>query len=102
MQFPLLHLCRTIALWSLCAASAIASAEVHRCKDERGQTVISDRPCGSAFSGPALQSNTLGSAADRLAVPPMHGARAREGSGQYDFIPTSRPGERYTERQALK
>lgn len=80
----------------------MASAEIHRCKDERGQTVLSDRPCGSAFSGPTLQSNTLGSGADRLAVPQMHGAHAREVSGQYDFISASRSGERYSEKQASK
>ena len=102
MQFPLLRPCRTIVLLSLCAASAMASAQVHRCKDERGQTVLSDRPCGSAFSGPTLQSSALGSGADRLAAPQMHSARVREGGGQYDFIPASRPAERFTEKQALK
>ena len=102
MQFPLLHLSRTIALVGLCAASAMASAEVHRCKDERGQTVLSDRPCGSAFSGQPLQSNTLGSGADRLAAPQMHSIRARDGGGQYDFISDTRPGERAPEKQALR
>jgi len=80
----------------------MASAEIHRCKDERGQTVLSDRPCGSAFSGQPLQSNTPGSGADRLAAPQMHSARARDGGGQYDFIADSRPSERFAERQALK
>ena len=102
MPVLLVHLSRTIVLTSLCVASAMASAEIHRCKDERGQTVLSDRPCGSAFSGPGLQSGTLGAGADRLAAPQMHSVRAREGGGQYDFIPTSRPGERYAEKQASK
>lgn len=102
MQLPVLRLSRTIAVLSLCAASAMASAEIHRCKDERGQTVLSDRPCGSAYSGQSLQSNAVGSAADRLAVPQMHALRAREGSGQYDFIPASRSSERYAEKPVLK
>ena len=102
MQLRFLHLSRTIVLLGLCAAGAMASAEVHRCKDERGQTVLSDRPCGSAFSGPTLQSSTLGNGADRVAAPQLHSAPAREGGGQYDFIPASRPAERYTEKQALK
>lgn len=96
------RLARTIALLSLCAASAVASAEIHRCKDERGQTVLSDRPCGAAFTDQTLKSSALGDVADRLAAPQMHGVRAREGGGQYDFIPPSRPSERYSERQALK
>ena len=81
----------------------MAAAEIHRCKDERGQTVLSDRPCGSTFSGQPLQSNTLGSGVDRLAAPQMHSGRAREvGGGQYEFISASRPGERATEKQALR
>lgn len=102
MHFLAPQLSRSIVLLSLCAASAMASAEIHRCKDDRGQTVLSDRPCGSAFSGQTLQSNTLGSVADRLTVPQMASARAREGSGQYDFISASRSSERYSEKQASK
>ncbi|HET7837542.1 MAG TPA: DUF4124 domain-containing protein [Variovorax sp.] len=102
MASLVLPLIRTIAVWSLCAASTMAAAEIHRCKDERGQTVLSDRPCGSAFSGQPLQSNTLGSGADRLAAPQMHSVRAREGGGQYDFIADSRTGERVSEKQSLK
>jgi hypothetical protein len=102
MASPVLPLLRTIALWSLCAASTLAAAEIHRCKDERGQTILSDRPCGSTFSGQPLQSSTPGSGVDRLAAPQMHSARAREVGGQYEFISASRPGERATEKQALR
>ena len=102
MPFSNSHLVRTIALASLCVVSAAASAEIHRCKDERGQTVLSDRPCGSAFSGQTLKSGALGDGADHVAAPQMHSVRTREGSGQYDFIPPSRPSERFSEKQALK
>lgn len=102
MQFQVSHLARTIVVLGLCAASAMASAEIHRCKDEHGQTVLSDRPCGAAFSGQPLQSATLGGGADRLAAPDMHAVRVRDAGGQYDFIPPARPSERHSERQALK
>jgi hypothetical protein len=102
MASLVLPLLRTILVCGLCAASTMAAAEIHRCKDERGQTVLSDRPCGSTFSGQPLQSNTTGGGVDRLAAPQMPSARAREGGGQYEFISASRPGERGTERQALR
>ncbi|MGO4394201.1 DUF4124 domain-containing protein [Variovorax sp. M-6] len=102
MPFLVQHVARTIVVFSICAASAVASAEIHRCKDERGQTVLSDRPCGSAFSGQPLQSGAHGSGADRLAVPDMHTVRVRGGGGQYDFIPAHRSIERRSEKQALR
>lgn len=102
MPFLVQHVARTIVVFSICAASAMASAEIHRCKDDRGQTVLSDRPCGAAFSGQALQSTAFGGGADRIAAPSMPGMRTREAGGSYDFIPVHRPGERRSEKQALR
>lgn len=102
MPFQVPHLARTIVVLGLCAASAIASAEIHRCKDEHGQTELSDRPCGAASSGQPLQPAALGGGAERLTVPDMHPLRVRDAGGQYEFMAPARPSERHLERQALK
>ena len=103
MQITVPQMALTALVLSFCAASTMAMAEIHRCKDESGQTVMSDRPCGAAYSGPALQSSGIGNGADRLAVPEMHRMRA-DAAGQYDFIPdrSAHSADRHSEKQALK
>lgn len=102
MQITVSQLALSAFVLSFCAASTMAMAEIHRCKDESGQTVMSDRPCGAAYAGPALQS-TSGHGADRLAVPDMHRLRDGGAGGQYDFIPDrSSHADRHSEKQALK
>lgn len=80
------RLATVIIVLTLGALSTAASAEVYRCKDEKGQTTLADRPCGAAFSGQHPQSANVGNAADRLAAPNMVGARSRELAGPYDYI----------------
>ena len=82
------HLTRSILIVALGAASLAASAQIHRCKDERGQTILSDRPCAA---NPAAQQDVpkgpAGGALDRIAAPQMVSARMRDSAAQYDFIP---------------
>ncbi len=81
-------LIRSALVIALGAASLAASAQIHRCKDEKGQTVLSDRPC--AVSTEAQQDAPKGmggGAVDRIAAPQMASARLRDMSAQYDFIP---------------
>jgi hypothetical protein len=78
---------RVILLCSLAAASFAAAAQIHRCKDENGQTVISDRPCTADNSAQEARRAPAGSAVDRIAAPQMASARARELAARYDFIP---------------
>jgi hypothetical protein len=95
------HLARTLLVASLCAASAMASAEIHRCKDDQGQTVLSDRPCGASTSVAPLESTKVGSSVDRLAAPDMHASHPQDGS-QYDFIRQQNGrSERRSDKQAL-
>ncbi|MBS0343698.1 MAG: DUF4124 domain-containing protein [Proteobacteria bacterium] len=85
---------RSVLVVALAAASFAASAQIHRCKDDKGQTILSDRPCATADAAAQQQSDSRASGAvDRLAAPQMVSARMRDMSGQYDFIPdqTARP-----------
>ena len=66
--------------------SFAASAEVHRCKDERGQTTLSDRPCGAAFAGDPLHSSAQGSGADRISAAEMRSGRSQDAESQYSYI----------------
>ncbi|MDM0012489.1 DUF4124 domain-containing protein [Variovorax sp. J22P168] len=96
---------RVLVLLSLGVTSLMANAEIRRCKDENGQTVISDRPCGAAFQGQGPQRDASGVAAvDRMAVPDMRVGSARQGSGQYDFIPgrDSRSVQRISDNSATR
>jgi Domain of unknown function (DUF4124) len=101
MSLPVLPLARMTLLLGLCAVSALASAQIHRCKDDSGQMVLSDRPCGAEASGQPQKSASAGNVVDRLAAPEMHGGRAQESSGQYDFIPDQSRGAagRRTDKQ---
>ena len=82
---PLIRRALVIALG---AASLAASAQIHRCKDEKGQTILSDRPCTvSTEAQQAAPKGTAGGAVDRIAAPQMVSARMRDMSAQYDFIP---------------
>ncbi|SFM21237.1 DUF4124 domain-containing protein [Variovorax sp. OV329] len=93
---------RAALVLALGAASFVASAQIHRCKDDKGQTILSDRPCATADA--AVQQGSSGSnagAVDRIAAPQMVNVRMRDMSAQYDFIPDqatrstagSRPGK---------
>jgi len=77
---------RTVLVIALGVASFAASAQIHRCKDEKGQTILSDRPCATADAA-AQQSGGSAGAVDRIAAPQMVNARMRDMSAQYDFIP---------------
>ncbi len=88
MQFA--SISRTVLVIALGAASFAASAQIHRCKDDKGQTILSDRPCATADAAAAQQPSSSGSSAgavDRIAAPQMISARMRDMSAQYDFIP---------------
>ena len=87
MSPHLARLSRALVLVSLAAASLAATAQIHRCKDENGQTVISDRPCGADTLAQEGRRASTGTAADRIAAPQMASARARELAARYDFIP---------------
>lgn len=94
------HVIRAAVVLAIAAAAASASAEIHRCKDDRGQTVLSDRPCGAAFAGDALRPNALGSGADKVAAGEMRTAHGRDMTAQYSFIAdqASRSARRSSER----
>ncbi len=79
---------RSVLVTALAVASFAASAQIHRCKDDKGQTILSDRPCATPDAAAQQQASRSGSGAvDRLAAPQMISARMRDMSGQYDFIP---------------
>ena len=80
---------RTVLVIALGVASFAASAQIHRCKDEKGQTILSDRPCATADAAAQQPpgGNGGGGAVDRIAAPQMISARMRDMSAQYDFIP---------------
>jgi len=79
---------RFVAAMLLAVASLSATAEIHRCKNEHGQTTLSDRPCGADNAAAADgRRSGAGVVADRIAAPQMVSARLRDGAGQYDFIP---------------
>ena len=78
---------RSLLVAALAVASFAASAQIHRCKDDKGQTILSDRPCATADAAAQQQGSRPSGAVDRLAAPQMISARTRDMSGQYDFIP---------------
>lgn len=80
---------RAVALLVLGGFSLGAAAQIHRCKDESGQLVISDRPCEA---NPSMQGARQGSAdatGHRIAAPQMANVRLRESESEaaYAFIP---------------
>jgi len=91
------HVLRAVVLVSVGVTSFAASAEIHRCKDERGQTTLSDRPCGAAFSGDPLHSSAQGSGADRISAAEMRSARSQDADSQYSYI--AERAERSARRQ---
>ncbi|MBS0451135.1 MAG: DUF4124 domain-containing protein [Proteobacteria bacterium] len=78
---------RSLLVVALAAASFAASAQIHRCKDDKGQTILSDRPCATADAIAQQEGSRNSGAVDRLAAPQMVNARTRDMSGQYEFIP---------------
>jgi hypothetical protein len=99
MSLTVSHLPRTILVLGICAASAMASAEIHRCKDENGRTVLTDRPCGAASAGPTPQS-ALGTGIDRIDAPEMNGGRSRDSGAQYEILQVR--STRGTDAQAMR
>lgn len=78
---------RHLLVLALGAASFVASAQIHRCKDDKGQTTLSDRPCATADADAGPEAGRGAGAVDRIAAPQMISARMRDMSAQYDFIP---------------
>ena len=81
------RLYRSVLVVAIACASFAASAQIHRCKDDKGQTILSDRPCATADAAAQQEGGKNSGAVDRLAVPQMISARMRDMSSQYDFIP---------------
>ncbi|HEX3141610.1 MAG TPA: DUF4124 domain-containing protein, partial [Rhizobacter sp.] len=86
MSFSSARLPQAVLVLILAASSAVASAEIHRCKDDSGQTVLSDRPCGADNAAQDAHKRSVGVVADRIAAPEMVSARTRELASQYEFI----------------
>lgn len=84
---------RSLLVAAIAVASFAASAQIHRCKDDKGQTILSDRPCTAGDAAASQDGARSAGAVDRLAAPEMLSARMRDVSAQYDFIPerTARP-----------
>ena len=78
---------RSALVIAIGVASFAASAQIHRCKDDKGQTILSDRPCATADAAAQQEGSRNSSAVDRIAAPQMVSARMRDMSAQYDFIP---------------
>lgn len=87
------RLFRSLIVVAIACASFAASAQIHRCKDDKGQTILSDRPCATADATAQQEGSRNSSAVDRLAAPEMISARLRDTSSHYEFIPdrTARP-----------
>jgi hypothetical protein len=86
MPSPVSHVFRVAIVLAVSAIGASASAEIHRCKDDRGQTVLSDRPCGAAYVGDPLRSSALGTGPDKLAAGEMRTDHGKDLSADYAFI----------------
>ena len=86
MPSKVLHVFQASLVIAMGIASISASAEIHRCKDDKGQTVLSDRPCGAAFTGDTLRSSSLGTGADRVSAAEMRTARTGDVAAQYSFM----------------
>ena len=86
MPSKVLHVFQAALVIAMGIASISASAEIHRCKDDKGQTVLSDRPCGAAFTGDTLRSSSLGTGADRVTAAEMRTGRTGDVAAQYSFM----------------
>jgi len=71
----------------LACMGASASAQIYRCKDENGQTVISDRPCTAGGVQAEGARPSADAVAARIDAPQMVRARAAQSDAAYDFIP---------------
>lgn len=100
MRSTALHVFQVTLLLALGITSVSASAEIHRCKDDKGQTVLSDRPCGAAFNGDPLRSTSSGTGADRVTAAEMRTGRTGDAAAQYSFMVdhASRSSRRPSER----
>ena len=100
MRSTVLHVFQATLLFALGITSVSALAEIHRCKDDKGQTVLSDRPCGAAFTGDTLRSSGLGTGADRLKAAEMRTGRTGDAAAQYSFMAdqASRSSRKASER----
>ncbi|SEA79412.1 DUF4124 domain-containing protein [Variovorax sp. YR216] len=86
MPSKVLHVFQAALVVAIGITSISASAEIHRCKDDKGQTVLSDRPCGAAFTGDTLRSSSPGNGADRLTATEMRTGRTGDAAAQYSFM----------------
>ncbi|MBO9648378.1 MAG: DUF4124 domain-containing protein [Variovorax sp.] len=86
MPSKVLHVFQASLVIALGITSVSAFAEIHRCKDDKGQTILSDRPCGAAFTGDTLRSSTLGTGADRVTAAEMRTGRSGDAAAQYSFM----------------
>jgi len=100
MASKVLHVSQAALVIALGITSISASAEIHRCKDDKGQTVLSDRPCGAAFTGDTLRSSSLGTGADRVSAAEMRTGRTGDPAAQYSFMAehASRSSRKTSER----
>lgn len=96
MPTKVLHVFQAAIVLAMGITSASAFAEIHRCKDDKGQTVLSDRPCGAAYNGDHLRSTALGTGADRVAAAEMRTGRSSDVAAQYSLVAdhASRPARR--------
>ncbi|MDM0045453.1 DUF4124 domain-containing protein [Variovorax dokdonensis] len=78
---------RATVLLVLSGASLGVAAQIHRCKDESGQLVISDRPCEANPSMQGSQQGSSDAVASRIAAPQMAAVRLRDADAAYAFIP---------------
>ncbi|HYP84541.1 DUF4124 domain-containing protein [Variovorax sp.] len=79
-----------------------AHAQIHRCKDENGQTVISDRPCEGNAPGLEPRQGSADRVAARIAAPDMISIRAGQSEAAYAFIPERDPQSAHRDRPATK
>jgi hypothetical protein len=86
MRSTVLHVFQATLALALGITSVSALAEIHRCKDDKGQTVLSDRPCGAAFNGDPLRSSAPGNGADRVTAAEMRTGRTGDAAAQYSVM----------------
>jgi hypothetical protein len=100
MPAPVSHVFRVAVVLAVGAIGASASAEIHRCKDDRGQTVLSDRPCGAAYDGDPLRSSASGAGAARVNAGEMRTGQTRDLAAQYSFMAdlNARPARRSSDK----
>ena len=94
------HVFQAALVIAMGITSVSASAEIHRCKDDKGQTILSDRPCGAAFNGDTLRSSGVGNGAERLNAAEMRTGRTGDAAAQYSFMAdqASRSSRKASER----